>query len=115
MTAKGKPEIGLGLWKVPKSQCADVVYNAIKLGYRHLDSACDYGNEKEVGEGIKRAIEAGLCTREDLWVTSKLWNTYHHPDHVVMAMDQSLHDLGLDYVDLYLIQKGYQNFGRRHA
>jgi D-xylose reductase len=97
------PLIGLGLWKIDKSQVADVVFDAIKAGYRHLDSACDYGNEKEVGEGIKRAIDEGLCTREDLWVTSKLWNTYHHPDHVVMAMDQSLHDLGLDYLDLYLV------------
>ena len=97
------PLIGLGLWKIDKAQVADVVVEAIRAGYRHLDSACDYGNEKEVGEGIKRAIDEGLCTREDLWVTSKLWNTYHHPDHVVMAMDQSLHDLGLDYLDLYLI------------
>jgi D-xylose reductase len=97
------PLIGLGLWKIDKAQVADVVFDAIRAGYRHLDSACDYGNEKEVGEGIKRAIDEGLCTREDLWVTSKLWNTYHHPDHVVMAMDQSLHDLGLDYLDLYLV------------
>lgn len=97
------PLIGLGLWKIDKSQVADVVVEAIRLGYRHLDGACDYGNEKEVGEGIKRALDEGLCTREDLWITSKLWNTYHHPDHVVMAMDQSLHDLGLDYLDLYLV------------
>lgn len=97
------PVIGLGLWKIDKPQVADAVVEAIRAGYRHLDSACDYGNEKEVGEGIKRAIDEGLCTREDLWITSKLWNTYHHPDHVVMAMDQTLHDLGVDYLDLYLI------------
>lgn len=97
------PCIGLGLWKIEKQQVVDVVVEAIRLGYRHLDSACDYGNEKEVGEGIRRAIDEGLCTREDLWVTSKLWNTYHHPDHVVMAMDQTLEDLGLDYLDLYLV------------
>lgn len=97
------PVIGLGLWKIDKSVVADTVVEAIRAGYRHLDSACDYGNEKEVGEGIKRAIEEGLCTREDLWITSKLWNTYHHPDHVVMAMDQTLHDLGVDYLDLYLV------------
>lgn len=97
------PVIGLGLWKIDKPVVADTVVEAIRAGYRHLDSACDYGNEKEVGEGIKRAIEEGLCTREDLWITSKLWNTYHHPDHVVMAMDQTLHDLGVDYLDLYLV------------
>lgn len=97
------PLIGLGLWKIEKTQVADTVLAAIRAGYRHLDSACDYGNEKEVGEGIRRAIDEGLCTREELWVTSKLWNTYHHPDHVVMAMDQTLHELGLDYLDLYMI------------
>lgn len=97
------PVIGLGLWKIDKAQVADVVCEAIRAGYRHLDSACDYGNEKEVGEGIRRAIDEGLCTRQDLWVTSKLWNTYHREEHVVMAMDQTLHDLGLDYLDLYLV------------
>lgn len=97
------PVIGLGLWKIDKSQVADVVVAAIKAGYRHLDSACDYGNERQVGEGIRRAIDQGLCTREELWVTSKLWNTYHAAEHVVMAMDQSLNDLGLDYLDLYLV------------
>ena len=97
------PLIGLGLWKIDNSQVADVVVEAIRCGYRHLDSACDYGNEKQVGEGIRRAIDEGLCTRKDLWVTSKLWNTYHREEHVVMAMDQTLHDLGLDYLDLYLV------------
>lgn len=97
------PLIGLGLWKIDKADVADVVVEAIRAGYRHLDSACDYGNEKEVGEGIRRALEEGLCTREELWVTSKLWNTYHRKEHVVMAMDQTLHDLGLDYLDLYLV------------
>ncbi|MFK7992731.1 MAG: aldo/keto reductase [Granulosicoccus sp.] len=97
------PVIGLGLWKIDKAQVADVVVAAIRAGYRHLDSACDYGNEKEVGQGIRRALDEGLCTREELWVTSKLWNTYHRKEHVVMAMDQTLHDLGLDYLDLYLV------------
>ncbi|MGQ7846154.1 aldo/keto reductase [Granulosicoccus sp. 3-233] len=97
------PVIGLGLWKIDRETVADAVVEAIRAGYRHLDSACDYGNEKQVGEGIRRAIDEGLCTREELWVTSKLWNTYHHPDHVIMAMDQTLEDLGLDYLDLYLI------------
>lgn len=102
-TSGQMPLIGLGLWKIDKSAVADAVVEAIRAGYRHLDSACDYGNEKEVGEGIKRALDEGLCKREDLWITSKLWNTYHHPDHVVMAMDQTLNDLGLEYLDLYLI------------
>ena len=71
------PSIGFGLWKIPESTCADVVYEAVKQGYRHFDSASDYGNEKEVGIGLKRAMDQGLCKREDLWITSKLWNTYH--------------------------------------
>jgi len=97
------PKVGLGLWKIEKDQCADIVYNAIKIGYRLLDSACDYGNEKEVGLGIKRAIEDGLVTREDLWITSKLWNTFHKKEHVRPALERTLEDLGVDYLDSYLV------------
>ncbi len=97
------PSIGLGLWKIPGEQAAEIVQSAIAIGYRHLDAACDYGNESEVGYGIRGAIKNGLCDREDLWVTSKLWNTYHRPEHVRPAMERSLRDLGLDYLDLYLI------------
>ncbi len=95
--------VGLGLWKIENEATSHMVYSAIKAGYRHLDAACDYGNEREAGEGIKRAIADGLCTREELWITSKLWNTYHHADHVRPAAERSLSDLGVDYIDLYLI------------
>ena len=97
------PAVGLGLWKIDPSNVAQTVYEAIKTGYRHLDSAADYGNEAEVGAGIKRAIDDGLCTREELWVTSKLWNTFHRREHVAAACRKSLEDLGLDYFDLYLV------------
>ena len=97
------PVVGLGLWKIDAANVAQAVYDAIKAGYRHLDSAADYGNEAEVGEGIKRAIDDGLCTREELWVTSKLWNTFHREEHVAAACRKSLDDLGLDYFDLYLV------------
>ena len=97
------PKVGFGLWKIPKDICSNSVYKAINAGYRHLDSASDYGNEAEVGEGIKMALEDGLCKREDLWITSKLWNTYHHPDHVSQALEKTLKDLQLDYLDLYMI------------
>jgi len=97
------PSVGLGLWKIPKEDAAAAVVEAIRAGYRHLDSACDYGNEVEVGQGIAAAIEEGLCSREELWITSKLWNTYHDPKHVQAALKRSLSDLGLSYLDLYLI------------
>lgn len=97
------PVVGLGLWKVSPKEASDLVVSAIQEGYRHLDSACDYGNEKEVGAGIRRAISDGDVTREQLWVTSKLWNTFHRPEHVRAACERSLTDLGLEYLDLYLI------------
>ncbi len=97
------PSVGLGFWKMPKPEAPGLVKEAIRAGYRHLDCACDYGNEAQVGEGIAAALSAGLCRREDLWVTSKLWNTYHEPKHVRAACERSLRDLRLDTLDLYLI------------
>ena len=97
------PRVGLGLWKVAKSDAAELVQKAIAHGYCHLDSACDYGNETQVGDGIAAALASGACKREELWVTSKLWNTYHAPEHVRPALERSLHDLKLEYLDLYLI------------
>ena len=97
------PIVGFGCWKIGKDVCADTVYNAIKAGYRCIDEAADYGNEKEAGQGIKKALDEGIVKREDLWVTSKLWNTYHRKEHVKLAVKKSLEDLGLEYLDLYLI------------
>jgi D-xylose reductase len=97
------PAVGLGLWKVPRLVAADLVRHAIQKGYRHFDSACDYGNEAEVGSGLQAALAAGECRRNELWITSKLWNTYHRREHVRPAVERTLHDLRLDYLDLYLI------------
>lgn len=98
------PDFGLGTWKIPKDKAADVVYSSIKdVGVRHIDCACDYGNEVEVGAGIKRAIDEGIVKRSDLWITSKLWNTFHRPEHVELACRKTLADLQLDHIDLYLI------------
>ncbi|MCA9121751.1 MAG: aldo/keto reductase [Planctomycetaceae bacterium] len=97
------PSVGLGLWKIDKSLTADVVINAAEIGYRHFDCACDYGNEVEVGNGLQRVLQAGAVCRDDLWITSKLWNTYHRAEHVRPATEQTLRDLQLDYLDLYLI------------
>jgi D-xylose reductase len=97
------PIVGLGSWKLPKPRAAEVVIEAIRAGYRHFDCACDYGNEAEIGDGLRAAIKQGLCLREDLWVTSKLWNTYHARPHVRPAVERSLRDLKLDYLDLFLM------------
>jgi D-xylose reductase len=97
------PTVGLGLWKVATTDAASLVVQAIEAGYRHLDSACDYGNEADVGCGIQEALQRGLCRREDLWITSKLWNTYHRGEHVRPAVERTLKNLQLDYLDLYLV------------
>jgi D-xylose reductase len=97
------PLVGLGLWKVAKAEAPGLVQQALRTGYRHLDCACDYGNEAEVGAGIRAALREGVCDRKDLWVTSKLWNTYHARQHIRPAIERSLSDLGLDYLDLYLV------------
>ncbi|KAL3772242.1 hypothetical protein ACHAWO_012640 [Cyclotella atomus] len=90
-----------GMWRLDNPE--ETVYNAIKAGYRRFDSACDYGNETETGKGIRRAINEGIVKREDLYITTKLWNTYHAEEHVPLALDKCLKDLGLDYVDEFLI------------
>ncbi|TWU60694.1 2,5-diketo-D-gluconic acid reductase A [Rubripirellula tenax] len=102
-TGREMPSVGLGLWKIENAITADIVRSAIDCGYRHFDSAADYGNEIQTGEGLSAAFRDGAVAREDLWITSKLWNTFHHPDHVRPALEKSLRDLQVDYLDLYLI------------
>jgi len=97
------PAVGMGLWKVPKSTCADCVYAAVQAGYRCFDSACDYGNEAETGNGLKRALSDGLLARDKVFVASKLWNTYHRRQHVRLACLRSLRDLQLEYLDMYYV------------
>ena len=97
------PMVGLGTWKIEKPAAADIVQKAVEVGYRHFDCACDYGNESQVGDGLQRAMESGTANREDLWITSKLWNTYLAPEHVLPALKRTLSDLKLDYLDLYLV------------
>lgn len=112
------PSVGLGLWKIDPAETADAVRTAVRIGYRHFDAACDYGNEAEAGAGIAAAIAGGDVSRDDLWVTSKLWNTYHRGEHVRLALERSLRDLQLDYLDLYLvhfpISLAYVPFERRY-
>jgi len=102
-TGQKMPLIGLETWKIPKASCPDMVYDAIKTGYRLFDGACDYGNEKEVGEGVRRAINDGLVKREELFITSKLWNTFHAKEHVKPLIKKQLGIWGIDYFDLFLV------------
>lgn len=97
------PLVGFGLWKIPKETCADTVYNAIRSGYRLFDGAYDYQNEKEAGEGIKRAISEGLVKREDIFITTKLWNNYHAKEHALPMIKAQNESWGLGYIDLLLI------------
>ena len=97
------PQVGFGLWKIPQESTADAVVEAVRAGYRHFDSAADYANEAQTGEGLARAMAEGLVARDDLWITSKLWNTFHAAEHVEEACRKTLSDLQLEYLDLYLI------------
>ncbi len=97
------PSVGLGFWKIDRSRTADVTLEAARIGYRHWDCAADYGNEAEVGEGIARVLGDRVCSRDEMWITSKLWNTYHRPSHVAQACRRSLKDLRVDSLDLYLV------------
>ncbi len=97
------PVFGLGTWKSPKDAVYEAVKAALKIGYTHIDAAWIYSNENEVGRGIGESISAGAIAREDLFVTSKLWNSFHTPAAVETGCKETLSALGLDYVDLYLM------------
>ena len=105
------PKIGLGTWKMDDEKAYQVVLKAIKLGYRYIDCAWEYENEVGVGKAIKEALDQKIVKREDLFIVTKLWNTYHRPDLVEANINDSLKKLNLTYVDFdqcaMLINKKY--------
>jgi alcohol dehydrogenase (NADP+) len=97
------PMLGLGTWKSAPGEVYDAVKTALQAGYRHVDCAPIYGNEAEVGRALQESFDDGVVDRDDVWVTSKLWNDSHAPEDVRPALEATLDDLNLDVLDLYLI------------
>jgi 2,5-diketo-D-gluconate reductase A len=93
------PQLGFGVFQIEPNETAEAVGEALRVGYRHIDTAEMYGNEREVGEGIR----ASGLDRGDVFVTSKLNNSFHEPDDARRAFDETLSEIGFDYVDLFLI------------
>src|SRR3978361_432075 len=93
------PQLGFGVFQIDPAETKDATLAALEVGYRHIDTAEMYGNEKEVGEAVR---DSGIA-REDIFVTSKLNNGYHAHDDALAAFDQTLADLDFEYVDLFLI------------
>ncbi|KAK9453363.1 NADP-dependent oxidoreductase domain-containing protein [Dipodascopsis uninucleata] len=106
------PAVGFGTWQAKPHEVEMAVEDALKVGYRHIDAAAIYGNEKEVGTGI---VKSGV-PREEIFITSKLWNNKHYPEDIEAALDQTLADLGTTYLDLYIMhwpcafKRGNNNF-----
>lgn len=107
------PGIGLGTFgsdRYSGDEVAEAVLGAVSVGYRHIDCASVYGNEDRVGQSLKTILDSGLVKREDLWITSKLWNDKHAEADVIPSFSKSLADLRLDYLDLYLVHWPFPNY-----
>lgn len=106
------PAIGLGTFasdRYDAKTVATAVREAISVGYRHIDCASIYGNEPEIGEALSEVIASGAVKREELWITSKVWNDMHGEGDVLLSCAKSLRDLKLDYLDLYLVHWPFPN------
>jgi alcohol dehydrogenase (NADP+) len=103
MKLKQPATIGLGTWKSATEDVYKAVYHALTHGYRHIDCAPIYMNEKPVGQAIHDSISSSGIQREDLWITSKLWNSFHAYNDAISALKETLHFMQLDYLDSFLI------------
>ncbi|TKB07253.1 aldo/keto reductase [Desulforhopalus sp. IMCC35007] len=97
------PIFGLGTWKSETGKVYSAVKEALRAGYRHIDCAPIYGNEVEVGQALADSFKEGIVSREQVWITSKLWNNAHAPEDVQPALEKTLADLQIDYLNLFLI------------
>jgi alcohol dehydrogenase (NADP+) len=111
-TGAKMPAVGLGTFgsdRYSPQEIAEAVVGAVAVGYRHIDCASVYGNEKEIGESFRRILDGGVA-REELWVNSKVWNDMHAPEDAIRSCEHTLHDLQLDYLDLYFVHWPFPNF-----
>ena len=112
------PSIGFGTFgsdHVSPMQMAEAVKNAVRLGYRHIDCAAVYGNEREIGIALQELYTEGTVRREDIWLTSKVWNDHHGDGDVLLSCAQTLKDLQTDYLDLMLIHWPFPNYHPPHC
>ena len=110
-TGAKMPIIGFGVFQIPQDTTTQIVLDAIRAGYRSFDTAASYGNEKAVGEAIAQAIAEGLITREELFITSKMWvQDMKNYEMAEKAIETSLSNLGLEYLDLYLLHQSMGNY-----
>ncbi|XP_015795081.1 1,5-anhydro-D-fructose reductase-like isoform X2 [Tetranychus urticae] len=106
------PAVGLGTYKMKDEEVKDIIdYALLEAGYQHIDAAWIYENERPIGQAVNRILDSGKLKREDIWITSKCWNDSHERSQVMSACKRSLENLGLEYLDLYLVHwpMGYSN------
>ncbi len=104
------PKLGIGMYVLTPDQAENSVYHALKDGYRLIDTANVYMNERGVGRGIKRAVEEGICKREDIFLTTKLWPSEYKYEDALKAIDETLARLDTDYIDLLLLHQQYGEY-----